>query len=237
MNNLYISVDEAGEFNFAPKGSRYLVLSALSAFDIEPCVTDLYAIKHRLIAEGHEVEYFHASEDRQVTRDAVFDILGACSHFRVDAMIADKPRVSLVLREPEVVYTRMFQPLVRQVLWEWRGHPIDGVTIFTDTIPLQRKREAILKGLKESIRREAGRMPFAIYSHQSRSHPYLQLVDYCGWAVYVKWERGELRPIQRVQHLVGSETIILGHGIKNAYYELAPRSPGAEKRAKNDPPA
>ncbi len=40
--------------NFSPNGSRYFVLTALSAFDVEPCVDQLYRLKHQLISDGHD---------------------------------------------------------------------------------------------------------------------------------------------------------------------------------------
>lgn len=235
---LYVFVDESGEFNFSPKGSRYFVLSALSAFDIDPCVAELYRLKHRLIDDGHELEYFHAAEDRQVARDGVFDILGTCSHFRVDAVVADKTRANPSIYAPEAFYPRLFRPLLGYVLRHQGGTTPDRVVIFTDTIPVNRKREAILKGLKESLRAEIGRREFAILSHQSRSHPYLQMVDYCGWAVYVKWERGELRPFQRIRHAVRSEFDIFAYGDGTTYYQVASRAQQRPSEgAKNDPPA
>jgi len=48
--------------------------------------------------------------------------------------------------------------------------------------------------------------------HQSASHQYLQIVDYISWAIYVKWERNELRPYQKVQHLIRSEFDIFEYG-------------------------
>ena len=219
MSDLYVFIDEAGEFNFSPNGSRYFTLTALSTFDIEQCVAELHALKHSLIDDGHEVEYFHASEDRQVIRDAVFSILNACSHIRVDAIVADKPKANPSISLPEVFYPKMFEPLLRYVLRQAGSRNTDRVVIFTDTIPINRKREAVLKGLKESIRREMGKRAFVILSHQSRSHPYLQLADYCSWAIYVKWERGESRPFERIQHLVKSELDIFSRGDGKIYYE------------------
>jgi len=41
--------------------------------------------------------------------------------------------------------------------------------------------------------------------HASRSHPYLQIVDYLSWAVYVKWTRAERRPWNNIAHLIRTE--------------------------------
>jgi hypothetical protein len=51
----------------------------------------------------------------------------------------------------------------------------------------------------------------------SSPHPYLLAVDYCNWAVYVKWERGELRPYQMIQEKLRSEFEIFREGATRYY--------------------
>ena len=51
----------------------------------------------------------------------------------------------------------------------------------------------------------------------SKSHLYLQAADYCNWAIYVKWEREELRPYQMIQGKVRSEFDIFADGDTRYY--------------------
>lgn len=64
-----------------------------------------------------------------------------------------------------------------------------------DNIPVRRVRRATLKGVKENLKGcLAPDQRYDILMHASKSHPYLQIVDYLSWAVYVKWTRAEQRP-------------------------------------------
>jgi len=71
-----------------------------------------------------------------------------------------------------------------------------------------REKEALIKAVKLSLARHLRGVPYTLSMHSSASHPYLQIVDYCSWAVYVKWERGEVRPFKQIKNLVRSEFLI-----------------------------
>ena len=89
----------------------------------------------------------------------------------------------------------------------------ESFLIFTEALNVKRKREAIQKGLKEGLRSVVGRgKAFRLLHHASKSHLYLQAADYCPWAVYVKWERGEVRPYQMIQEKIRSEFEIFREG-------------------------
>ena len=51
---------------------------------------------------------------------------------------------------------------------------------------------------------------YRVLHHQSRSHYGLQVADYCCWAVFRRWQRGEsvwydrIKPAVRNEILVGS---------------------------------
>jgi len=69
---LYIFLDEGGNFDFSPTGTKYFTLTCISKtrpFQIAPALDSL---KYDLIETGLDIEYFHAAEDRQAVRDKVF---------------------------------------------------------------------------------------------------------------------------------------------------------------------
>ncbi|MFH1441401.1 MAG: DUF3800 domain-containing protein, partial [Candidatus Omnitrophota bacterium] len=88
-------------------------------------------------------------------------------------------------------------------------------------IPHAKKREAINKGLKEAIRKYLKReMKFHIFHHSSKSHPCLQTVDYCSWAIYRKWGNWgntEIRPYKIIKDRIKSEFEIF-KGEASSYY-------------------
>ena len=95
MKILYLFVDESGNFDFSPGGTKYFVLTVLSTtapFDIGAPLLKLrydllpnYACGSSMEEEG----YFHASEDSQEVRNKVFSVISQIDHpIRVDSIIA-----------------------------------------------------------------------------------------------------------------------------------------------------
>ena len=66
--------------------------------------------------------------------------------------------------------------------------------------------------MKRSLARHLKGVRYVICMHDSRTHPYLQMVDYCSWAIYVKWEKQELRPYRTIKALIRSEFDIFRTG-------------------------
>jgi len=60
---LFIFVDESGNFDFRPAGSRYWSITALCTFDPISGRDSLMRLLYELAAAGGGQEYFHATED------------------------------------------------------------------------------------------------------------------------------------------------------------------------------
>lgn len=82
-----------------------------------------------------------------------------------------------------------------------------NIIVFTDTIPIQRKRRSVSKAIKESLSEMLPRIPYRMFHHESKSNVGLQIADYCNWAIYKKWEsnKEELRSYKVVQKAIKSE--------------------------------
>jgi len=70
--HLYLFIDEAGDFNFSESGTKYFVLTAASKTRPFTWELPISSLKYDLIEFGLDIEYFHASEDRQQVRDRFF---------------------------------------------------------------------------------------------------------------------------------------------------------------------
>jgi hypothetical protein len=215
MGYLYVFIDEGGNYDFSRGGTAHWVLTCLLAMDINPCVMELYTLKHRVIDLGTDLEYFHASEDRQAVRDDVFDILAQSDHIRIDSVVVEKRKAAPGIRPLSRFYPMMVEILL-QYPFDLRGLDItafDKVLIFADRATATRREQKILKkALKAHLRPHLRGVPYEICMHASMSHPYLQLVDYANWAIYVKWERNETRPYDSIKHLVVSEFPVFARG-------------------------
>ena len=182
--------------DFSDKGTKYLVLTSLICSDICTGIIDLHNCKHSLISAGHDISYFHASEDSQIIRDSVYSIVSNFNHIRIDSVIVEKRKANPVLRDTKRLYPMMINYLLRYPLNQ-KGIDISKfskVFIFMDgEYFILRDKEPFIKGVKQYLSKHLKNVPYQICMHPSMSHPYLQVVDYCSWAVYRKWEKTDSR--------------------------------------------
>jgi hypothetical protein len=212
-------LDEAGDFNFTVSGTKFFMITAITKarpFFLDDPITSL---KYDLIEVGLDIEYFHASEDRQAVRDQVFTIIANnLKDFRIDSLIVEKRKTGHALQVLERFYPKMISYLVRYVLEPKNLRDYTEVIVITDTIPVTRKREAIEKAVKQILSKM---LPtgtrYRILHHASKSCVSLQVADYCSWAIFRKWERGDLRSYDLIRNGIRSEFDIFRSGNRHYY--------------------
>ncbi len=74
-NTLYMFIDEGGNFDFSPKGTKYFTLTCLTEKRPFPTYDRLRTIKYDMIEDSVNIESFHATADRQFIRDKVFEVI------------------------------------------------------------------------------------------------------------------------------------------------------------------
>ncbi len=216
---LYMFLDEGGNFVFSPKGTNYFVLTCLTFQRPFPAYDHLTMINYDLLENGIDLQYFHATEDKQAVRDRVFNLIQKnLSYFTVDSVIIEKRKTNPVLREKGKFYLKVFDFLMKSVL-ETRIHSgIKQLLIFTDQIPMESDRKAVEKGIKITVSHHLGeKIKYHIYHHPSKSNFNLQVVDYINWAIYRKWEAGDLRSYNLVKQAIKGEADIF-KGSDMTYY-------------------
>ena len=216
---LYIFLDEAGDFDFSPTGSRYFILACVTRERPFGDYSDLIALKYDLVEQGMNIEYFHAAEDRQAVRDSMFEIIQrTLNGVRIDAVVVEKRKAHQSVREEAEFYPRMMGYLLRYVL---ERHPLSRykeVIVFTGRIPIRGKRNAVEKAVKTTLSKMLPRTTrYRLLHHDSKSNFQLQIADYCNWAIYRKWSRGDLRSYDLIKSAVKSEFEIFRTGT-TVYY-------------------
>ena len=202
--DLFIYVDESGDFNFSPKGTACYYLTAVSTFLPSYGLLAWHAIKHAAITAGVSLEELHASEDKQWIRDQVFGLLaGATSSLRVDGIAVEKAKTHPGLRAGDGFYRRMMEYLLRYVV-NGRRRSFDRLYIFLDTIPVAKKRKEIIGGLKKALAATLPGVPYYVEERDSRGEHLLQMADYCCWALYVARAKREMRPRTAIAPLIAS---------------------------------
>jgi len=223
MKTLYIFVDESGNFDFSPNGTKYFILTLLSTTDpsrIGHCLMQLrydllpnYACGDRMEERGH----FHASEDQQSVRDKVFAVLlEENKYLRVDAVIAQKNKANPIFHKQEVeLYRMMGEASLKYAFARAGKEKYDHAVMVFSSLFDRKKRGVIKQAFKSLLKRFA--LPYALYFHDSKFDFCNQAVDYFGWAIYRKWESNDKRSFDLISNTVKTEFDIFAKG-KDEYY-------------------
>lgn len=217
-----VFLDEGGNLDFSPSGTRYFCLTTITRDAQPPQFLQLNDLRADLAAGGACIPYFHASEDRQVVRDAVFKIIcSGMGSVRIDSLIVEKSKTGPALTHPMQFYPKMLWYLLRWLIDDLRHRiPINPIRIclVTDTLPVSTKRKAVEKAIHErfaTLRRV--RIEYELIHAASRDHLELQVADYCNWAIYRKWEMGDLRSYKLIRRHIRSEFDIFRSGQRHYY--------------------
>ena len=211
---LYLFLDEAGNFDFSPQGTQYFMLTAVSKERPFHAYQEMTELKYDLVEKGEKIEYFHASEDKQAVRDQVFGIIQRhLKGVRIDSLVIEKRKTGPSLHAAERFYPKMLGYLLRYVLNAYPLGQYQEVIVFTDKIPVNKKRQAVEKAVKQTLAEMLPRTArYRLLHHDSKSNMDLQIVDYCNWAIYRKWGFGDERSSALVQSAIVSEYDIFKRG-------------------------
>ena len=187
----YLFLDEGGNFDFSTRGTRYFTMTSVLKFRPFEASARLDSLRYDLIESGLNIEYLHASEDRQAVRNQVFDILCSdLSRFEVDSIIVEKSKTHLL----------------GYVLHQISFRNISEVIVITDQLPIQKKRKAVEKGIKLTLKDVLPKnIPYRLLHHSSKSTAGLQIADYFNWAIFRAWERDDPRSLSRVESCINGQ--------------------------------
>lgn len=215
---VYIFLDEGGNLDFSPNGTKFYTMSAVSTvrpFQLHAPLDDYI---YDLIEWGKDIEYFHCADDNKHVRDKVFSIIvEKQTSFQVNSIVIEKRKTGTALQDPKNFYPKMLGYLLRYVVERLDRSRIDEVIVITDSIPVARKKQAIEKAIKQTL---AEMLPvdckYRVLHHASRSHFGLQIADYCNWAIFRRWERDDDMYWRKIMECIKSEFNIFRSG--STYY-------------------
>ena len=224
MNTLYLFIDESGNFDFSPNGTKFFVLTVMSATTPFEIGSPLLRLRYDLLpnyACGPRMEehgYFHASEDIQQVRNNVFSLLSQLNHpLRVDSVIAQKNKTNPTFhKQPLEFYKIIAEALLKYAFNRAIWHDYDHVVVVFSSL-FDRKKRGILKQAFKYLIKQHAKVSFALYFHDSKFDICNQAADYFGWAIYRKWDSNDTRSYALVQHLIKSEFHIFEKGGKEFY--------------------
>ena len=214
----YIYADESGNFDFSPnpKASKYFILTTVLLTD-HKIASALFELRRQLAWAGFNMRSgFHATEDKQLVRNAVFDILSQHS-FRVDATILDKRK-----SQPHMRNTNM---RFYQYAWFYHMKHVtpkiatnqDEILVVAATIATKKKDAAFGAAIKDVMEQVSPTSSLRNTLWPAASDPCLQIADYCSWAIQRKWETGDERSYQLIKNNIASEYDLFKRGTVNYY--------------------
>lgn len=185
MTTRYLYIDEAGNLDFSPAGSKLFIFVCLTGDLRAAGLLRLHTLRKDMLSRGWDIEYFHASENKPSVRREVFEALRD-SHVigEVIALVIDKASVPEAERDAGAFYAKFLALAITHAVTGSEEH-----VIITDSMPIQKKRKAVEKALRVVLAETHGKS--RIYHHASKSHMELQCVDYFGWAIWRYLTKGE----------------------------------------------
>ncbi len=190
--DLFIFIDESGNFDFTPSGTSHFVLGGVATTSPASSAKEFLTLKYRLLKEGNDVSEFHASEDRQFIRNQVFPVINSMTEINAHVIYGDKHFLATSLQSPSGIYSLYGKAMIKYFIQVYASYSLSSITVVFDrtlTKKLRGQFEGILKPELKKMN-----IPFNIYFHPMSTENNGQVADYISWAKYVELERSELRP-------------------------------------------
>jgi|JI6StandDraft_1071083.scaffolds.fasta_scaffold36342_2 hypothetical protein len=217
LNNLYIFIDESGNFDFSDSGTNHFVICAYSTTNPQQHTLTLQELKYKLLTMGHDQECFHATEDKQFIRDEVYKVIKTTQDGIYDMVYIEKNKTHPVKQNKKDIYTLLVGTLLSYIFGriEKQKHSYEQVIVVIDQT-LTKKEQGYLKQIIKPKLKATNR-PYRLFFFQTKSDPNAQVADYGAWGKYVSLERNEQRPINEVKHLLANDFDVFRTGTKRYY--------------------
>ena len=196
-----------------------LQLQAYVSFAPFALAPQMGELKLDLLEFGIDLQQFHCTDDNKHIRTKVFDIISnSLRSIRIDSIIVEKSKTGPALQQVDKFYSRMLGYLVKYIVENIDKKNIGEVIIITDSIPIKKKRDAVVGAVKITLASILdGRIAYKIMHHESKSIFGLQVADYCNWAIGKKWSAGDTNYYDKIKDSIKSEFDIFRSGATHYY--------------------
>jgi len=190
---LFVYVDESGNFDFSPSGTKHFVMTAFITTDPILSANRIARLKYFLLSQGVSIPNFHASEDSQRVRDQVVQQISKLKDVSAYTLWMKKDNLPIRHKSTSGIYEFMGLELARLAAAEATIRGAESVVLVFDKSLIFREEQAFLSKSKAILAQLSH--PFHIYFHNVSKDFNGQIADYIAWSQYVALERSELRPL------------------------------------------
>jgi hypothetical protein len=225
---VYLFTDESGNFDFRsptehPGGpTRYFSVGTMMMTDetaVELLRADVARLREDLTREGHDLlpEGFHATEDKQVVRDAMYAVI-AKHPVRFDSTLLEKAKAQPQTRVDNATFYQYAWYYHFKMLAQYELRAGDELMIVAASLGTKKFQSAFRLAVKNVVTQCC---PWHITRHVAfwdmASDSCLQVADYGLWAVSRHWERGDNRALLQIPGKVATQYDLWDRG-KTYYY-------------------
>jgi hypothetical protein len=202
---LYMYLDESGNLGFSDNGTPYFIMTCAVALRPFALADKARSLWFDLLEKGRDATKFHACEDDNETRVALFNLISENpGAYHVYAAVVDKRLLAKAMRSPEKVYAMVFEDLIDEIYHSERVVWCDRAIVITDKLPKDAVKKNVTKPLKHYMKEkfQTRHIPYALYHLDSIGDMGLQLTDYFCWAVQRNLTQGKEWPMNKVRDSV-----------------------------------
>jgi hypothetical protein len=226
MSTYHIYIDESGKFKFTPKGGKNLYFTAVGTNDPLPLVLAFRKYRYQLLKQGRNIEGFHAFNDNKYIRQELFDIIQGFN-FLIYCLYVKKNKIPPSARSEKGLYIKNVRSVLKFMLIPSKiPTATDGIIILTDRLSrsIQTDQTYTLSEATELVLKKGVVSPIAyhLYHHASCSNEWLQVTDYCSWAIQRFFEQGDRQFYDLIQGKLMTPPFEATRRNTETYYEYQP---------------
>ncbi|MEU9706184.1 DUF3800 domain-containing protein [Streptomyces sp. NPDC047981] len=218
----YLFSDESGDLQCrtSTNVSKYFAVGTLliEEDELARLRSEMAALRDELAWSNQGLDScFHATEDSYVVRDRVFNLLQDFD-FRVDVTLLQKNKAQPQVRRDEPTFFKYAWYFHLKYLAPQIFQEDDEVLIVAAELGTKKVRKAF-RGAIEDVMSQClhFRVKRTLAFWRDESDFALMAVDYCLWAVFRKWERGDETNYKKIEDKVRTEYDLWGVGT-TAYF-------------------
>jgi len=189
-STVFVFIDESGNFDFSPRGTRYFVMSAFVTETPLDCAKGLAQLTYEFLRRGFTSQVpFHASENSNGTRHRVVASLCPTSHECFNhTVVVDKQQLGIQFRNPESLYANIGLALSLRLV-SFDAHKQKKLVLLFDASLTARQRRAFFKRVKPALINHA--RDFTIAFRAVSQDVNGQRADMYAWATFRSLEHGD----------------------------------------------